>query len=98
MSHLLGTRFVFVFLSKHEGRGTLQGKLHHPGQPVGEEEGSEDAAMVAMAHFYLKRRAGAIVYSLLRNVNLLALRCAALPLVFVVFSPLLYPLFPCRLQ
>lgn len=29
----------------------------------------------------------ALVYSLSRNVNLLALRCAALPLVFVVLSP-----------
>lgn len=35
----------------------------------------------------------AIVYSLSRNVNLFALRCAALPLVFVVFSPPYSPRF-----
>lgn len=80
------------------GGTSLSVKLHHRGQ-----RGSTDTAITAMAHFHLKRRATqhvspTIVYSLLRNVNLFALRCAALPLVFVVFSPLLSPfsLVDCR--
>lgn len=72
-------------------------KLHHRGQLVGEapkmQPHHRDGPLSPETTCSSRCNTAnlAIVYSLLRNVNLFALRCAALPLVFVVFSPLLPP-------
>ena len=96
-----GRGLFFLFLSKwelEERRGGTRSCEASPSRSVS-GRGSEDAATSPRWPTFTwndeRQRCNtanlAIVYSLLRNVNLFALRCAALPLVFVVFSPLLSP-------
>lgn len=89
--------FQSVELEERRGGELAPVKLHHRGQLVGEaprmQPHHRDGPLSPETTSGSRCNTAnlAIVYSLLRNVNLFALRCAALPLVFVVFSPLLSP-------